>query len=617
MKRHILISFIVGFLVLGTFGQAPEFFRQQVIVRDNNNHILPNRSLSALVSVRMGSETGTVVYSETFSLISNMNGLVNFTVGMGINVSGDLASIDWSDGLYFVEISIDPDNGNNYTISHIHAIQSVPYAFYSDTTGFASVLDYNNLQNKPQVITQEQSDKIDLLTVTAALDLDLLRTNVGLNSQKVAFPGFGNTAGKAYEILWSKIGDDAYYPSGAVGLGVPTSSGFGSSLLHVNGAVLYDGTPPENSPGLFYYHSDDMGHFTYIDNTNTEINLSKNVKYIYEKWTGVYRTNYVQGQPVYTLLRVKYDGQSYYNAFIKNSLLFGKGATLDYNMNGNTMALADTKIRFKFDDTSNSGSFPNNDWQMVFNDIGENGDNYLAIADTTHLTVPFKVMAETPDHTLFVNANGFVGISDDTPDYPLDINGTLQATAFTGDASMLNGTFTGTGLLVNTGSTTLNADNDSDMNGDLEFTTQNTNRLVVTNSGDVKIGSGLPSENLDVDGTTTVSDNLYVTNYLQTESSASGTIYSDPYAGGFLFSYDIQNKDVVIFNPTSNDISIAQFINGVQGQKFTLINKGNYNVSLFVPNMPAISPHIPKNGSATFVMITNTLSALTDIVVAP
>ena len=613
MKKSILLLIMFSFVVLGTFGQAPEYFRQQMIARDKNNHTLTNKALSALVSIRMGSEAGTVIYSESFILISNLNGLVNFTIGMGNIVSGNLSSIDWYDGPYYIETSIDPNNGNNYTISYIQAMKSVPFAIYSNITGFAHTIDFNNLMNKPQIITQEQSNKVNLLTVTALLNLDLLRNNVTANNQKVSFPGFGNTAGKAYEIHWSKIGDDTYYPGGAVCMGVSASSGFGSSVLQVNGAVLQEGVPSENTPGLYYYNPDSLGYFTYFDNSNAAINLSKNIKYIYEGWTGVYDLEIVHGQPVYTL-RVKFVGGSDFNAFVKNKLLFGNGAKLDYDMNGHAMALVDGKIRIKFVDTSTTSSFPDTDWQLVFNDADENGDNYFAVADISNMTVPLKIMAGSPDHTFYINPNGNVGISNDAPAYPLDVNGNMQAIAYIGDASMLTGTFTGTGLLVNTGSTTLNADSDVNMNGDLEFATQNTNRLVITNSGDVKIGSGLPSAKLDVDGTTSILGGMQITNALHVASPIPSDVYDEPNAGGVIYNYDVMDKNVVIFNPTSDNINIRRFINGAQGQKITLINKGTNDVVLSISGMPTSPYTIPMNGSVTFVCSNGYQWLLTDAV---
>ncbi|TMO82042.1 hypothetical protein [Pseudoalteromonas spongiae] len=80
-----------------------------------------------------------------------------------------------------------------------------------------------------------------------------------------------------------------------------------------------------------------------------------------------------------------------------------------------TIRLKENNLRINFQDTSNSASFPSNDWRLVANDTGNGGANYFAIEDSTAGRTPFKVEAAAPANTLYVEADGDVGIKTANP----------------------------------------------------------------------------------------------------------------------------------------------------------------------------------------------------------
>lgn len=86
-----------------------------------------------------------------------------------------------------------------------------------------------------------------------------------------------------------------------------------------------------------------------------------------------------------------------------------------------TLRLKENNMRIHFDDTSSSSSFPSNDWRIVINDSGDGGSNYFAIEDSTNGKVSFKVEANAPTNSLFVEDSGDIGIGTDNPVLELQI----------------------------------------------------------------------------------------------------------------------------------------------------------------------------------------------------
>ena len=68
MKRILLSLVAIATLSLTSFGQAPEGFKYQAVVRDAGNLILNNQSVGMQLTIQQFSIGGTAVYTETFAL---------------------------------------------------------------------------------------------------------------------------------------------------------------------------------------------------------------------------------------------------------------------------------------------------------------------------------------------------------------------------------------------------------------------------------------------------------------------------------------------------------------------------------------------------------------------
>ncbi len=133
MKRIILtISNLM--IIISLFAQSPEMMSYQTVIRDADNILVKSQTVRMRISILQGSSSGTPVYIETHTTVTNANGLVSIVIGGGTIVSGNFATIDWGDGPYFVKTQTDPNGGTSYSITEISQLLSVPYAQYAKTT---------------------------------------------------------------------------------------------------------------------------------------------------------------------------------------------------------------------------------------------------------------------------------------------------------------------------------------------------------------------------------------------------------------------------------------------------------------------------------------------------
>lgn len=587
MKHVITIIFILIFSGISK-AQVNESITYQVVIRDDSGVLITNDIIGLRLSILSGSPSGTPVYVETQSPTTNINGLATIQIGKGSVVTGDFTNINWASAVYFIKTETDPDGGVNYSIETVEEITSAPFALFSNVAQFAETADYRSLTNLPATITEAQSDKLDLLTVASSINLDQLSSDVDTNTGKAAFPGFGTTPGTALEgdkSTWTKSNNDIFYTKGNVGIGVPDNSPFGGAKLFVGGGIKYSGIPDElTEPGLLYYdNADGDGKFHFINS------LGNNVTLAGSNWS-----------------LVNGDNTTSTDVIIEGSLGLGNDARNGQDFGFDTFILKENNLRIVFDDSDDpSGTMPFNDWQIEINESSNGGESHFAILDITNATRPFNILANAPDNAFYIAENGNVGIGTANPAASLEVNGTITAQNFVGDGSGLTGIAGGTGGISNLDDTVIAADTNSDNVGKIVFQTQNTSKMVITNSGNVGIGTTTPIEKLEVIGNAKFQD-------IQSNGNLSvSTISYDVKNGVDNSSATIEiaatNKTVVNINN-----AIAQTINGftagTEGQQLTIFNSGTGTKTIahnsgtqriLLPNDTSID--LGQNASATFL----------------
>ena len=135
MKK--LLSLLAMFLLtVCLFAQAPQKMNYQAVVRSSSNQLVCNMPVGCRVTI-ISRSTGSdvVAFQEDHATVTNVNGLMTITIGEGYQLQGDLSTVDWSLGPYFLKLEVDPNGGTDYSIVTEQQLLSVPYALYAETAG--------------------------------------------------------------------------------------------------------------------------------------------------------------------------------------------------------------------------------------------------------------------------------------------------------------------------------------------------------------------------------------------------------------------------------------------------------------------------------------------------
>lgn len=108
-----------------------------------------------------------------------------------------------------------------------------------------------------------------------------------------------------------------------------------------------------------------------------------------------------------------------------------------------------------------------------------------------------------------ITSGGFVGVNNLSPTEEIDVVGTVKATNFSGDGSLLTGIVATDGL-TNITNTTVNADSDANGSGQMLFQIGGATVGMFENNGNFGLGTTSPAEKLSIVGNAIVSGNLSV-----------------------------------------------------------------------------------------------------------
>lgn len=121
---------------------------------------------------------------------------------------------------------------------------------------------------------------------------------------------------------------------------------------------------------------------------------------------------------------------------VQGSLCVGLDCVANESFDLDTIRLKENNLRIRFQDTSNSASFPGTDWQLTANDSNNGGNNQFSIDDLDSGRQILVVEASAPNDALYVTSSGRIGLGTSTPLTDLHtVNGNTPAMRLDQDGS--------------------------------------------------------------------------------------------------------------------------------------------------------------------------------------
>jgi hypothetical protein len=226
-----IISFFAAFLfTANVFAQAPEKMSYQAVVRDANGVLISNSLIGVQVSITKSAFFPIIVYSETHSATTNVNGLLTLAIGTGTPTYGSFSTINWGEGTYNISTTIDLTGGTNFNGGLLSTTQllSVPYAMYAKASG-TSAQTSTGCPDGTTIGEIKYWDGTEWITIAPALNGNFLQLVNGVPT-------------------WSNISSTVELPT----LSTNTVSNITPFQAYLSGYVVADGGGPVAERGFCY-----------------------------------------------------------------------------------------------------------------------------------------------------------------------------------------------------------------------------------------------------------------------------------------------------------------------------------------------------------------------------
>jgi hypothetical protein len=191
--KAVLILTLIA-ISFSAFAQAPNLLNYQGVARNSVGNPIANQKMNLRLSVHNLSATGTIVYTETREITTNLGGLFSVQVGSAgtTSTTGTIGGISWLSGDKYLQVEIDPANNSKFFDIGVVQLVSVPYAFNAVTA--ANALTVTTNANLTGAVTSSGNQTS---IANGAITSDMIGT---LNKSKVGLDLVNNTTDAAKPI---------------------------------------------------------------------------------------------------------------------------------------------------------------------------------------------------------------------------------------------------------------------------------------------------------------------------------------------------------------------------------------------------------------------------------
>lgn len=124
-KLSTLFVLLLSAIVLA---QVPQGISYQAIALNANSTPVVSSNVGLRLSILDNSNTGSVLYTETHTKMTNAQGLFNLVIGQGTPSAGTFSGINWATNNKFLKVEMDATGGASYLLVGSTQLLSVPYA---------------------------------------------------------------------------------------------------------------------------------------------------------------------------------------------------------------------------------------------------------------------------------------------------------------------------------------------------------------------------------------------------------------------------------------------------------------------------------------------------------